>query len=326
MRFVRRILPYALLALIVLSVALLVVRRDDALDWVATRTYQPESHIVAMADQTTMTPYAKRLFYVNRPAVEDRDTFNNSCTDLSEEVAVLGCFAGNRQGIHIYDVTDERLNGIKEVTAAHEMLHQAYQRLGKKERQRIDALLQGYYDKNADERIKNKLGSYKKMIAPDHLYNEMHSIFGTEAVDLPSELEEYYKRYFTDRRKVLALHMRYQSEFDKRITQINDYDRQLEQLKAQIEADKLDLDAQVVELRERREQLDEYLGSGMTSEYNAAVPGFNAAVASYRALVNRTNDKVNQFNNLLAERNELAVQERELEAAIDSKVDPASRR
>ena len=30
---------------------------------------------------------------------------------------------------YIYNVNDERLNGLKEVTAAHEMLHAAYERL-----------------------------------------------------------------------------------------------------------------------------------------------------------------------------------------------------
>ena len=37
------------------------------------------------------------------------------------KTAVLGCYA-NRE-ISIFNVTDQRLDGIREVTAAHEMLH-----------------------------------------------------------------------------------------------------------------------------------------------------------------------------------------------------------
>ena len=120
------------------------IKHNEVLDWLATRGYEPSSLIATLASDTTMTPYAERLFYANRPEVQDKQAFNQSCTDPSEQVAVLGCFIGNRMGIYLYDVTDERLNGIEQVTAAHEMLHQAYQRLGKKEKTRINGLLQEY--------------------------------------------------------------------------------------------------------------------------------------------------------------------------------------
>lgn len=299
-------------------------RHNEVLDWVATRGYTPPAHIELLADDTTMTPYAKRLFYANRPEVQGKQEFNEHCTDPSEQVAVLGCFVGNRLGIYIYDVTDERLDGIKQVTAAHEMLHQAYQRLDKKEKTRINKLLQEYHDRQASEKLKSKIASYQHG-EQEHLLNEMHSIFGTEAPDLPAELEEYYKQYFADRSQVLALYQRYQSEFDDRIARINALDAELAALKASIEADKQELEQREEDLRRRRSQLDAYLSSGAIATYNAAVPGFNALVVAYRNMVDDINRDVERFNNLLAERNAIAVQERELEDAIDSTVDTASR-
>lgn len=320
MNFIRRFWPHVLFVLLVVFGVTFWVRHNEVLDWVATRGYTPSPLVSGLASDTTMTPYAERLFFVNRPKVQDKDAFNQSCTDPSEQVAVLGCFVGNRMGIFIYDVTDDRLNGIEQVTAAHEMLHQAYQRLGKQEKKRINGLLQEYHDLKASEKLKSKIASYKDS-EPEHLLNEMHSIFGTEAADLPSELEEYYRQYFNDRGQVLALHQRYQSEFDNRIAQIAAYDSYLETLKAEIMADKQEIERREAELIQRRSQLDALLANNNISLYNAGVPSFNNLVNTYRNLVNATNQKVENFNRTLAERNDLAVQERELENAIDSKID-----
>lgn len=322
MRFIRRIWPFVVLILTIGTGVFVWLRQDQLLDWYAARGYQPAPAVANLVSDTTMTPLAKRLFFANRPMLQGKEAFNASCTDPSEQVAVLGCYIGNRHGIFLFDVTDERLHGIEQVTAAHEMLHQAYDRLSGSERTRINGLLQSYHDLTASQELKDKIASYK-ITEPDHLQNEMHSIFGTEASDLPAELEEYYKQYFTDRQQILAFHAKYRAEFDKRRTQIADYDTRLEALKTQIEAHKRELDQKEQDLRQRRAQLDAYLAANQVDVYNAAVPGFNAQVVAYRNLVTLTNQKVTEFNRLLAERNALAVQQQELEQAIDSTLDPA---
>jgi hypothetical protein len=324
MKFARRIWPSVLLILLLAVGVVFGFRHNELLDWAASRGYQPSAPVRQLVADDGFSPYAQQLFYANRPEIEGKPIFNQHCTDPSEQVAVLGCYTGNRRGIYIYDVTDERLNGIEQVTAAHEMLHQAYQRLNKKEKTRIGGLLQEYHDLKASQKLKDKIASYKES-EPDQLQNEMHSIFGTEAADLPAELETYYKQFFVSRAKVLALHDKYQSEFDQRIIQIQDYDTRLSSLKTQIETNKKDLDEREKDLRQRRAQMDAYLASNRISEYNAAVPSFNAAVVVYRNLVDQTNRLVEEFNSLLADRNALAVQERQLEDAIDSSVDTAPR-
>jgi hypothetical protein len=323
MKFLRRLWPLTLLVVLVLAGGGLWLNHDQLLDWAAARRYKPSPTVSELVTDTSMTPYARRLFYANRPVVEGKQTFNGHCTDPSEQVAVLGCFTGNRMGIYLYDVTDERLHGIEQVTAAHEMLHQAFQRLDAGERTRISGLLQEYHDLKASQALKDKIAGYQDS-EPGELLNEMHSIFGTEANDLPPELETYYAQYFTSRQKVLAFHDQYQSEFDKRRAQIADYDGQLASLKSQIESNKVELKAQEATLTQRRTQLDGYLAANRIDAYNAAVPSFNALVITYRKDLKHINDLVDQFNSLLATRNALAVQERQLEAAIDSSVHAAS--
>jgi hypothetical protein len=322
MRFLRRLRPYLFLAGLLAFALVMWIARDRVLDWAAMRNYQPSADIAQLVADTDMTPYARRLFYVNRPVIEGKDPFNKHCTDPSEQVAVLGCYTGDRHGIYLYEVTDTRLNGIQQVTASHEMLHQAYDRLATAERKRIDGLLQSYHDLSASQELKDKIASYK-FSEPNDLLNEMHSIFGTEAVNLPSELEEYYKQYFNDRQKILVFHQQYQTEFDKRIAQIQAFDGQLTTMKTDIEVKKADLKARESQLQTRRNQLDAYLAANEIQQYNAAVPGFNALVVAYRARLQETNNLVDEFNQILGDRNALAVQQHQLEAAIDSHVTPA---
>src|SRR6266508_2076863 len=183
MKFVRRLWPSLVFVLLIVAGVGLWLTHDQLFDWIATRGYHPSAVVEQLAVNTAMTPYAKRLFYANRPQVEGKQAFNKHCTDPSEQVAVLGCFTGNRFGIYIYDVTDLRLSGVEEVTAAHEMLHQAYQRVGGSGKKRLNNLLQAYYDQKASQALKDKIANYK-LTEPTEILNEMHSIFGTEAADL----------------------------------------------------------------------------------------------------------------------------------------------
>jgi hypothetical protein len=324
MKFVRRFAPYLVLVVLLVTGGTLFVRHNEVLDWFWLRNYDPPASIRALSLDTGMTPYAERLFYVNKPSLEERDAFNDHCRDVSDQVAVLGCYTGDRQGIYLYNVPEPRLAGIIQVTAAHEMLHQAYDRLPGSERKNIERQLQEYYDKSAHQALKSQVDSYKKS-EPDQLLNEMHSIFGTQASKLPAELETYYARYFKDRQKLITYYQAYQSEFDKRKALVAEYDRRLGELKPQIEAGKKDLDTRESDLKTERDKLNQYLDMQQIATYNAAVPGYNAQVNAYRNKLKEVNDMVDTYNRILGERNAIAVQERELQQAIDSHLSPANK-
>jgi hypothetical protein len=286
-------------------------------DWAVTRGYHPPAAIQSLAQEDTMTAYARRLFYVNKPRIEGRDAFNKRCSSGHDEVAVLGCYTGNRQGIFLYDVTDARLNGIQQVTAAHEMLHQAYDRLGGKERARVDAQLVAYSKTVTDPDLKSKMAAYQKS-EPNDIIDEMHSVFGTEVADLPKGLEVYYARYFTNRKEVTQFHDHYQAAFSERTKQIAAYDAQIESLKKQIGTDKASIQSQEKSLQAQRAELNALLSSNQVKAYNDAVASFNAQVTAYKAAITETNRRIGQYNKLIDARNEIAVQEQQLQRAIDS--------
>lgn len=320
MRFFRRAWPYLLLALLVAGNVLVWSQRQNIADWFRLRNYQSPRDVVALATETTMTPYAQKLFFVNHPSLESKENFNMHCSDKSPETAVLGCYHGNRQGIYIYAVTDERLEGVRQVTAAHEMLHQAYDRLSASERMHIDTLLENFYTSGlTDQAVKEKLETYKKL-QNAVLVNEMHSIFGSEVRNLPPELENYYKRYFTDRLKVVSYREAYQGEFTRRQELVKAYDAQLAALKKTISADKAALERELTFLNNKEKQINQDVSANDRTAYESDAAAYNATVGQYNSLLTVTRQQITQYNTIVTQRNDIAVQEQQLQQALDSRL------
>lgn len=302
--------------LIVLLAAAAWFNQDALFDAWRLRGYNPPAEVVRLADTTTMTSGARRLFYVYRPSLEDKSSFNQHCNN-TEQTIVLGCYI-ERQGIYLYNISDARLNGIIEVTAAHELLHAAYDRLSDKERQRVDSLTKQVADSIADERLKSTVENYRQK-DPDVVPNELHSILATEVRDLPPDLETYYARYFANRKSIVDLADRYKQAFTERENQVKAIDEQLVNLKAQIDALNDSLESQQKALQARYEDLQQKRRGGSAEEYNAAVPGYNQAVVAYNSDVNKQKQLVTQYNSLVEQRNTLATEENELIKALDSR-------
>jgi hypothetical protein len=313
-----------IVALLLVTIA--VWQHQAIRDWLRLQSYNPDASVVQLADDIALTPEARRLFYVNHPAIQDRESFNASCNSRGEHTIVLGCYHPVDRGIFIFHVSDDRLAGVDQVTAAHEVLHAAYDRLGSKERSRVDRLLQDYNDRGVyDERIKTIIAAYRKS-EPNDLVNEMHSIFATEIVVLPGELETYYKRYFTDRAKVVGYANAYQAEFTSRQTMVSDYDKRLQSLKQQIDDNTARLESQESQIATLRAQLDEDRSSDNIEAYNAAVPVYNARIDAYNNLIATTKSIISTYNQVVAERNQLALQVAELAHSIDSTFQPLNDR
>lgn len=312
----KRLVSYSFTFVLLALLAFAWLQRNAFYDAWRLRNYTPSPEIVAIADKTTMNDPARRLFYVYHPSLDDRATFNTHCTN-SEQTIVLGCYV-QHQGIYLYDVEDERLNGVVEVTAAHELLHAAYDRLSSKDRTRIDALTDQVAQSITDERLKSTIESYRSK-DPSVVPNELHSILATEVRTLPTELEEYYKRYFTNRAAIIDLADAYKQAFTERENQVKSIDGQLATLKQQIEDLNRSLEEQQATLKVRLDDMQNKRRSGDTEGYNAAVPAYNQLVIAYNAAVNRQKQLVSQYNSLVEQRNSLATEENELIEALDSR-------
>jgi hypothetical protein len=221
--------------------------------------------VAAIADVTGMSEEGELIYRASTPAIEADDDFTQHCA--IEGGAVLGCYyEGN---LYVYAVTDTRLAGTVEVTAAHEMLHAAYERLSPDERERIDALVEERVATIPDD---DPVFEDMALYAPSQHADEWHSRLATEFADLPAELEEHYARYFDDRGKVVELNAQATALFD--------------QLRAQIEALVTEIDA-----------LDPVLDARIAA-FEAAIADYNADVDSFNArAVNGSFTSQQQFDN-----------------------------
>lgn len=207
--------------------------RQLILDQVSVWQYQPSSNITSFANRTTMSQQGRFLFFASQPSLEGTQAFNDKCSRIEKSTAILGCYNGSK--IYVYDVLNPKLDGIREVTAAHEMLHAAYQRMGDAERKSVDALVETEYAKlSNDSEFAERMAFYART-EPGERDNELHSIIGTEVGSVSPTLEAHYAKYFYDRSKVVALHVRYASVFAEVQSRNKELSAQLTALVASIE-------------------------------------------------------------------------------------------
>ncbi len=292
-------------------------------DFWQLRGYAAPAEVATIATQDTLTDYGRKILYVNQPQINHKADFGQYCPDASREhTIVLGCYHSDQAGIFLLNVTDPRLNGVKQVTAAHEMLHAAYDRLSNRERQAIDAQLMAYYKNSLkDERLLKTIEAYKKS-EPSDVVNEMHSIFGTEIASLPAALEEYYSKYFVKRAQVVAFSAQYQAEFTSRKDKVAAADARLNTLKDQIEGIKKDLEAKQKEITSRQELLVAQRNSGDVDGYNSGVPGYNNMIEDFNNQANSLKGIVAQYNELVASRNAIALEQDQLQKSLSADVAP----
>ncbi|MCA9324552.1 hypothetical protein KDA23_00580, partial [Candidatus Saccharibacteria bacterium] len=198
--------------ILLLGLSLLIaLNRQLILDYIDFATYKPDGVMSAIVQRAGLNNTGKFIFYATQPEIEEGAQFNKKCARLEEGTAVLGCYMSDK--IYIYNVKDSRLDGIKEVTAAHEMLHAVYQRMSDAERKKVNDLVEAEYAKlSANPRFADRMAFYART-EPGERDNELHSIIGTEVSGINPELEIHYAKYFVDRSRILDLFNGYNSVF-----------------------------------------------------------------------------------------------------------------
>jgi hypothetical protein len=297
-------------------------------NWYVVQSYTPSSDIVSLAENSGMNDTGKNLFYAHVPKLTEKEEFNAVCT-TGEESIVLGCYTGfdlsRDSDIFVYNVTKPELAGIKEVTAAHEMLHAAYEQLSASEQEKVDEMVLSTYQKINNPRVKKLVEGYQKQNPnnPSVIANELHSILATEVRTLGAELEQYYSTYFSDRSKVVALSEAYESVFTAKEAESERLSGEISLRKSEIDQLKVSLESQNSELDSLSQKMNSYLNSGNNSAYNALVPVYNQNANQYNTDLAQVNRLIDETNALINQINDNVVQQQELINSIDSKYQPA---
>lgn len=300
------------------------LNRQYIVDWLSFVQYTPTADVAKISERTTLSDKGKFYFYSSHPSIEPADTFNKVCTRREASTAILGCYTNNR--VYVYDVTDARLDGIKEVTAAHEMLHAVYQRLGHDERTHTDALLEQEYKKLAGDKSLTERMAYYDKNEPGEKYNELHSIIATEYSDIGNDLEGYYAAYFRNRKEIVKLHSGYADVFTKLATQATTLSKQLTSLGEEIERESAEYNAAVKVLNADVKAFNTRAQGGDFDSQTVFNRERSVLVARADAL-DATRQKVNTdmetYEKLRTEYNQTASTSNELYKSMDSKLAPA---
>lgn len=291
--------------------------RYDIHDWMVLRSYEPAPDVALLAEKSLMSNDGRDIFYVHDPQVLDAEQFNEVCLEREASI-VLGCFNGVQ--IYIYDVDNEKLAGVKEITAVHEMLHAVYMRLGDKERQTINEWLSVAEESITNQRIKNVISNYKDLPEED-MFNELHSIIGTEVRDIPDYLENHYAKYIQDRQGLVDISERYETVFTDIQSQIDNYDQQLAALSLQIRTKEISLENKYQYIQTLENELNRLYEMQDAREYNALLDDYRRYVTTYNAEVDDLQNNIDTYNSIVIVRNELGIERNDLVQSIDSRFD-----
>lgn len=169
----------------------------------------PSAEVVALADQMHLTDEGRAIFYDTRPELLSGTEFADRCQTGSEAQTVgdfhtVGCYAGTDR-IVILESSDPSLHAETVTTAAHELLHAAYFRLGSDERRDLDVRLEAAVatipaGNLVHAQIASSVGD-----DPSALGTERFAYLGTQITTLSPELETVLARFIADRPALVAV-------------------------------------------------------------------------------------------------------------------------
>lgn len=317
---IRLIISLGLSVLVIGVAAWAFLNRQYIVDQMTVWSFQPSAAVQRVNEKIGFTDTGRFHFYATQPQVASAEEFNQDCPRQEVGSPILGCYTSDHR-IYIYDITNEKLEGLEEVTAAHEMLHAAWSRLNDREKDRISKLLDAEYARLVSDAIFKERMDYYSRTEPGELYNELHSIIGTEVKNLSPELEKYYATYFTDRSKVVAFHDAYNTVFTDLKNQSESLFAELTTLGESLESRTATYNAEVADLSADIQSFNQRADSGSFSsmaQFNrerAALVARSNELESDRLAINRD---IATYNTKYEQYQALSIQIESLNKSIDS--------
>jgi hypothetical protein len=313
------IVGWLLSALLIIGSLWLWQSRQWVVDAVTYYQYEPSAQVRQIAHEAELTSEAKFMFYASRPEVQSSDQFNNNCQRREANSPILGCYSAHR--IFIFDVTDERLDGIETVTAAHETLHAVWERLSDQEKSKLTPLLEAAYKKVTDDDLKERMAYYEKT-EPGQSINELHSIIGTEYASIGPELEAYYKQYFKDRASIVKLHSEVDSVFTELSSESAALVKRIDALAQSINLATMSYNQAIIQLNLDVESFNQRArrSGGFTtqSEFEAELAALNQRRSALEASKQAIEADIVTYKSLLTQLETINAKASELNRSLDS--------
>lgn len=288
--------------------------REWIYDYYKGVSYQPSSEMERIRGDLGLTEQGEFRFNAAQPKLSEREEFNAVCRGSDTEIAVLGCYTNGE--IYVYNITDEQLAGIRELTTAHELLHAVWARMSDVEKSALEGALAQVLEENRGF-LAEELDAYEESERQEELYVRA----GTEVKALPEQLEVHYGAIFKDQDKVVEFYDSYigvfrrlEEELDALALKMEGLSGDIEQRTSKYETAVAQLNADIVSFNscakvvgcfaseeefyvERAELISRQDGleaeyneiSGLIDEYNVMVEQYNADVLRSEKLNNIIN-------------------------------------
>jgi len=297
--------------------------RQPLIDQFNVWQFQPSSEVSALAERSGIGGYGNFLYLASKPSIENSQNFKNVCGRVENTTSILGCYSNNQ--IYVYNVTDTKLDGVREVTAAHETLHAAYLRMSDSEKVKVDALLEAEYKKlELDKNFSDRMAFYDRT-EPGQRDNELHSVIGTEVANISSELEAHYKQYFSDRSKVVALNTKYISVFQDNQNRASALLAQYNALGESVSAKTAQYQADYQTFENDKASFYSNVNNGTISnvaQYNSQKYSLEARIATLNTSRNNINSDINKQESIRIEYNLVVSEIEKLNNSLDSTLAP----
>lgn len=173
-------------------------------DWLTVGKAVENARIDEYVARAGLSSAGRFYLLAARPTLHSPDTFDESCPIREAGIAVLGCYSVADDTIHLLDITDDVLNTLAPVVAAHEALHAIWARLDPLERTTVSAEIEKSFSSISDPNVLARLAPYESL-TPSERVAELFAILGTESATVTPALEAVYARYFDNRQACVEL-------------------------------------------------------------------------------------------------------------------------
>lgn len=297
------------------GVAAVTLNFEVVRDFLIGLNYRPTTEMSEIRDSLKLTTKGARIFNAVMPELMERTEFNNLCRESESETAILGCYREDR--VYVYNIKDEELKGIRELTSAHELLHAVYHRMKPDDKNKLTELLNQVYTEN-----KSTLGEEIDLYEDAQKLEELYVREGTEIKNLPEELENHYHEIFEDQDKVVDYYESYITVFRKLEKTLKDLLVKIEVLEAQISVKTKEYEAGAETLNK---DINEFNECAKTPNCFTSTWTFNnkrntliTRQAELGQVYEGINDLINDYNGYVAEYNENIIHGQALNMTINS--------
>ncbi len=301
----KNIVKWSVFLVILVGISLSVIlNREWIFDFFRGISYQPSDMMADIRDKLQLTDRGNFLFKASRPSLSESDEFNAHCRQGGEsEIAVLGCYTGG--DIYIYNIEADELDGIRELTTAHELLHAVWARMSEEEKNELKVSLASVLNEN-QKYLGEEINTYDEASKQEELYVRA----GTEIKDLPENLEKHYEAIFADQDLIVGFYDQYIAVFRRLELEMNGLKAEMGEIKTQI-ANKTaeyerrisQLEADIVSFNSCAKVAGCFASQGAFDQRRAALvseqealhgvyEGINVLVAEYNKKVEQYNDAV----------------------------------